>query len=140
MKPLSLSSIYRAMDIFPIIAVTLFAVIMAAMLKKNNIEYGLILSLMSVILILLFVLEKTLPFIEEIQALINSDITGLEVLPILLKVVGITIISQMTSTICKDSGQSALAYSVDIAARVSILILCLPVFTNILNFIHEILS
>ncbi len=121
-------------------AVTICAVVMAALLKKNSTEYATLLSLITVIMILMLVLEKTMPLIEEIQRLADADLFGVEYIPVLLKSVGITILTQVTSNICKDSGQKALSYSVELAGRISILILCLPIITAILSYIHQILS
>ncbi len=128
------------MDIFAVAAVSLCAVVIAALLKQKNGEYALLLSMITVIMILMFVLQKAAPLAEEIERLAGADLLGETYIPILLKAVGITIITQATMNICKDGGQNALAYAVDMTGKISVLLLCLPVISRIFEYIRQILS
>lgn len=128
------------MDIFAVAAVTLCAVVIAALLKRTNAEYTLLIAVVTVIFVLMSVLERVIPLVEEVRAVAEIGLFAEPYLEVLLKAVGITILAQITREICKDSGQAALAYSVDLAARVTILMLCLPIISSIFGYIQEILA
>lgn len=128
------------MGIFEIAILALCAVVLSALLKKVSSEQGILLSIAAVVLILLFVLENAIPFIDQIQDMMESDILDSKYLAILIKALGITIIGQVTESICKDCGESALAYGVNIASKTAILILSLPIISNIFEYLSEILN
>lgn len=57
---------------------------------------------------------------------------------ILLKSVGMTILGQLASSLCKDAGESALAYAVQLSAKVGVLAVSLPLLTQLLSLFEEI--
>ena len=44
----------------------------------------------------------------------------------MLRAIGITVVGQVVSRLCKDAGESALSYTVDLAARGAVLAAALP--------------
>lgn len=128
------------MDIFGVAAVSLCSVVIALLLKRRNEEYTMLLSLVTVIMLMVAALQNAAPMISEIQALTNSGLFNNGYIEILMKTIGITIISQVTVNICKDSGQSAVAYGVNLAGKVAVLVIAMPIITGIFSYINEILA
>lgn len=62
---------------------------------------------------------------------------GAQVAQILLKAVGMTILGQLAAALCKDAGESALAYTVQLAAKVGVLAVSLPLLTQLLAIFEE---
>lgn len=60
-----------------------------------------------------------------------------EIVTALLKAVGIALIGQLAGRLCKDAGESALSYLVELAARVGILAVSLPLLFQIMDFLKE---
>lgn len=60
-----------------------------------------------------------------------------EVALILLKAVGITVIGQLAAALYKDAGESALAYTVQLASKVCVLAVSLPLLTGLLTLCSE---
>lgn len=58
----------------------------------------------------------------------------------MIKVVGIAYLAQFAADLCTDCEQSALAQKITLAARVSILVLCLPAVRYVLQIIARILE
>lgn len=128
------------MTIFEIAVIALCSIILSGLLKKVSSEQGLLLSIASIVLILLIVLETAAPFIGQMKSIADSSgFTG-NYLDILLKALGITVVGQITESICKDCGESALAYGVNIAAKIAVLMLSLPIISTIFDHLTEILS
>jgi stage III sporulation protein AD len=59
---------------------------------------------------------------------------------ILIKALGVAILAQMASSICEDSGNKTLSFGVDLAGRVVILALCIPMIRAITKFAFEIIK
>ncbi|WP_302402033.1 SpoIIIAC/SpoIIIAD family protein [Neglectibacter timonensis] len=127
------------MEIFGISACVLCAVLFAAVVKKSNREYALLMTILTAILILLAVFQKVAPFLEEIEAIAQSESFDSSYLLVLLKAVGITLVGQTTSSLCKDAGESTLAFAVELASKAAILLVSLPVILKIFEYLSEIL-
>ena len=82
-------------------------------------------------------LSPVLDFLREL-----SDLAGLEssVLTILLKVLGIGLISQLAQLLCADSGNGAMGKALQILAGAVTLWLALPLFRSLLELVRDVLS
>ncbi|WP_281691542.1 SpoIIIAC/SpoIIIAD family protein, partial [Neglectibacter timonensis] len=126
------------MEIFGISACVICAVLFAAVVKKSNREYALLMTILTAILILLAVFQQVAPFLEEIEAIAQSESFDSGYLLVLLKAVGITLVGQTTSSLCKDAGESTLAFAVELASKAAILLVSLPVILKIFEYLSEI--
>lgn len=63
---------------------------------------------------------------------LTADVTAA-----LLKAVGIALVGQIAMRLCKDAGENALSYVVELAARVGILAVSLPLIMKIMEFLEE---
>lgn len=127
------------MDMFGVAAVAICGVLLVALLKKVNPSQGILLGLLTVVLIFLFVLEKSAPLVEQLSGMMENELIDNGYISILLKSAGVTIIGQLTSNLCKDCGESALGYSVEFAAKIAVLLLAMPIITDIVSLLREIL-
>ena len=90
------------MEIFGISACVICAVLFAAVVKKSNREYALLMTILTAILILLAVFQQVAPFLEEIEAIAQSESFDSGYLLVLLKAVGITLCLLYTSPSPRD--------------------------------------
>ena len=126
------------MNIFEVAVIALCAVILSAMLKKTSAEQGIMLSIAAVVLIMLLVIGNLSPFIYQLEGMVSGN--NSKYIAVLLKAVGISVVGQVTESICKDCGESALAYGVGIASKAAILILSLPLIAEIFEYLSVILG
>lgn len=82
-------------------------------------------------------LEPVIEFLETLRKL--GDIHG-NMLEILLKVLGIGIVTQLSQMVCKDSGNSSLGQAMSLLGTAVILWLSLPVFKTLIGLIQRILG
>lgn len=59
---------------------------------------------------------------------------------VMLKAVGLTVLGQLAARLCKDAGESALAYVVEVAARIAVLGAAMPLLSKLFEFLGEIMS
>lgn len=128
------------MSIFAIGICALCTVLIGALIKKSNKEYALIISITACTVIFLFILESLAPAIEQLTDFTAAASFPEYVLPIVLKTAGISIASQLVSNVCKDSGETALSYTVELAAKAAILIVSLPLITSVFEYLEELVK
>ena len=89
-------------------------------------------------MLLLLILDRAGPLFSQIEDMASSGPLEGEAVTLMLRAVGITVVGQIVSRLCKDAGESALSYTVDLAARAAVLAAALPAVGKILEYLGEI--
>ena len=113
--------------------------LLAIQFKGGKTEYGIYMSVaVSIVLFLCIVdrLEIFVRTIDEISRYISVD-TGY--LSTMLKMIGITYISEFSSSICKDTGYQTIAVQIEVFSKLTILAMGLPILLALLETIQEFL-
>lgn len=127
------------MDILKIASLAVIGVMLAFMLKQVKSEYSMALGIAVCICIFICLLSKlqiVLGYLKQLEAIVHVDSIYLETI---LKMLGITYITQFASDICKDAGYSAVSNQIELFAKVSVLFLSFPVLTTLVKTIGEVL-
>ena len=113
--------------------------LLAIQFKGGKTEYGIYMSVaVSIVLFLCIVdrLEIFVRTIDEISRYISVD-TGY--LSTMLKMIGITYISEFSSSICKDTGYQTIAVQIEVFSKLTILAMGMPILLALLGTIQEFL-
>lgn len=114
-------------------------VLIALQFKTIKPEYGIMISVAGCIFIFIYSLSR----ISDITSMIDkfSELTSIsrDYIKILLKITGITFISEITSDIARDCGFSAVANQIQIFGKLTILAMSLPVFVELISSIGNLL-
>lgn len=83
------------------------------------------------IAIAVFLLREYLPQLESIGGLISGSAFS-PYAATLAKALGIGFISEFSADVCRDLGESSLAARAELAGKIGIVLLCLPLVTDII--------
>lgn len=119
------------MNIVAIAGIAIVAAIFAAMLKRRNQEYSIILSIAAGVIILFEIFANISPAIKQINTLLAASGLSSEYTVILLKALGVCFLAQFAADSCRDARESALASKVELAGKIAIVVLSLPLFEKI---------
>lgn len=119
------------MNIVALVGIAIISTILSVMIKRYNPEYAIAISLISGIVIFASVLSRIVPAISQIKELISATGMSIQYGMILFKSLGICFLTQFAADSCKDAGEGALASKVELAGKVSIVIIALPLFEKI---------
>ncbi len=123
-----------------IAAIGVAAAILAAWVKTIKAEYAVWILLAAGIFLGLSALLKLETIVAELQFL-QAYVSGYgSYFKILIKIIGITYLSEFSSDLCKDAGASTLASQVELFGKLSILVLCMPIMTSLLETIDHFLG
>ena len=117
--------------IIGIAGIAICAAIVAAMLRRYNQEYAITIVIAAGIIILIEMLSSLAPAIRQIQTLLSSAGLSSSYALILFKTLGICFLAQFAADSCRDAGENALASKVELAGKITIVILALPLFEKI---------
>lgn len=121
------------MEIIKIVGVSIFAVIMIIILKGYRPEMALVLSIVTGIGIMLFAIYKMSSVINILNDLVTKSGINKDILLIIIKVIGIAYIVEFGKNICIDAGQSSIATKLEMAGKVIIVVLTIPLISSLVN-------
>ena len=126
-------------EIIKIVGIGLIALVIAIILKQYRPEFVVYVSLIAGVLILSIVLSKISAIVELLKSLTNATSINGQFLTLLIKITGIAFLTEFAVSICKDTGESAIANKIDIGGKVVIVGMSIPIISNLLEIILKIL-
>ena len=110
-------------------------VLLTAMLRRNNKELGILLTLAACLLIGLLLVQLAEPVVEFLSKLRN--IAGLDktLTEPILKTIGIGLVTQIGATVCADAGENAIAKLIEVCGGALALYVSLPLMEAVLSMI-----
>ena len=127
------------MDIIKIIVVGLIALIIIIIVKQYRPEFTMYVSVAAGIIILLLVMDKLSAIINLLTNLANRTSINNEFIFLLIKITGIAILTEFASSVCKDSGETAIASKVDMGGKIIIIAMSIPIIASLLETILKVL-
>ena len=125
------------MDVLKVCGITICVLCICVIFNNIKNEYSLFLRLIITVgigLLSLSVFHPILSFIRDIS--LNTQISPY--IPVLTKSLGVAMMVQITSDICRDSGEGSIAQRVETVGKAEIILLCIPLIKDILKLCDEI--
>lgn len=127
------------MEIIQIIGIGLTGVIIAGILKEYKPEFKIYVSIVVGIVIFFLAADKLSEFINLIHILSSKLNISSSFINILLKITEISILTEFAVSICKDSGESAIASKIDLGGKILILSMSVPIIMSLLETLLKLL-
>ena len=127
------------MEIIKIVGIGLIALVIILILRQYKPEFAIYVSIGAGILIFSIIAGKLSGIIEVLKSFTNKTSINNEFLTLLIKITGIAILTEFAVSICKDSGESAIASKVDLSGKVIIMSMSIPIMSSLLETIISIL-
>ena len=127
------------MDIIKIIGIGLISFKKNIIGKQYRPEFVIYVSIIAGAIILMLIMDKVSSIINLLTALSNKTVVNNEFLTLLIKITGIAFLTEFSVSLCKDSGETAIANKIDIGGKVIIISMSIPIIASLLETIIKIL-
>lgn len=127
------------MEIVAIVGLAISATILLIVLRQSRPEIALVLSILVGVMIFFSALPKIGLVISTMNSIAAKTEVGSLHLGILLKIVGVAYISEFGAQICRDANETAIAGKVELAGKVIIMVLAIPIVLVILDTVLKLL-
>ena len=121
------------MDIIKIIGIGLISLIIIIIVKQYRPEFVIYVSIIAGAIILILIMDKVSSIINLLTALSNKTVVNNEFLTLLIKITGIAFLTEFSVSLCKDSGETAIANKIDIGGKVIIISMSIPIIASLLE-------
>lgn len=127
------------MEIIKIIGIAFLAVIIILILKQYRPEFAMYTSIIAGALILFLSIGKLDGMIQLLNTIATKTQENGQFLGILLKMTGIAFLTEFAVSICKDSGETAIANKVDLGGKTIMIAISIPIISTLLETVIKIL-
>lgn len=127
------------MTMLKLCGIALIGICAAMIMRAAKSELAAPVGIVTGIIILLSAISSMYPIVELIDEMSRENSYSLYFSTV-LKALGIGIVAQTAADICRDSGEGAVAARLELAAKIGILLLGLPVIREILSLTQKILE
>lgn len=123
-----------------ILGLGVLGAVLAVLMKQYKPEYALAVSLLTGVTILVAAAGLLQPLLDELDALLAATSVPREFVGVLVKSLGICFLTQVACDTCRDAGQSAIAVKLEMAGKLTVLGLSLPLFGQLLDVVQKLLA
>jgi stage III sporulation protein AD len=127
------------MIILQIVGLAILAAILVTIIKQEKPEIAFLLSLITGLIILILLLDQVGVIIELLNQLAEKAEIDLIYFNTIVKIIGIAYIGEFGAEITRDSGESALASKIEMAAKIMIMILAIPIMLALIETIIQLI-
>jgi stage III sporulation protein AD len=125
------------MSVLKIAAIAVCGVLLAIILKNAKSELSILISLAVSVIIIFYIAAKMSGIISELGQLEKFISISKEYIEILIKVIGITYVTQFATDICRDNGYAAIAGQIEIFCKITIAAISLPIVLSLFQTVTK---
>lgn len=127
------------MDIIKIIGIGFISLIVTIILKEYRKEYAIYAVIICGAIILLYSLDTVTSIVNFLKDISKNRSFNTDFISCLLKITGISILTEYAVSICKDSGESSIANKIDFGGKILIISMSIPIIGTTLESLIKIL-
>ncbi|NHM32199.1 stage III sporulation protein AD [Bacillus sp. C11] len=118
-----------------IVGIALVATFLALIIKEQKPNFAFLLVVFTGCFIFLFLVDKISEIILMLEKLAINAKVNMVYVETILKIIGIAYIAEFASQITKDAGQGAIASKIELAGKILILAMGIPILTVMIETI-----
>ena len=107
----------------------------AILIKDKNKAVSTVLSIAGACLLFGTAAGELKQIADRIRNISAEVPSGAEYIKLMLKVLAITLLTQLVSDICRDNGEGALAGMTELCAKIIVIALVLPLFETVITIV-----
>lgn len=120
------------MEILKVLGITItVCAILLALRAQGRADIAYLTSAAFAAMMLIWIAAQLSPVLQSFDAMLSEASVGEDTIALLLKVTGVALISEFAAQICKDAGEDSLGQKAELAGKVTILLMALPLILSL---------
>ena len=124
---------------FQIAAIGLAGTLLSLAVRSYRPEFSVYISIACGIILFMTVIAQFSDILSVVSDVYSRSGYANSYFPVLLKILAIAYLTDLISQVCRDAGENGIASKTEMAGKIFILYVSLPVFTSILSMIDILL-
>lgn len=122
-------------EILKIIGIALLATFLATILKEQKPNFAFLLVIFVGCTIFLLLVDQIYSIITMLQMIAQKSNVNTMYVETILKIIGVAYLAEFATQITKDAGQGTLASKIELAGKIIILAMAIPILTVLIETI-----
>lgn len=127
------------MEIIKIIGIGLVGAVISVLLRNSKPEFAMMIPVVVTFTILMCVMPYLTVIIEELKSIANGAGIDAEYIVIVLKIIGVSYLAGISAELCKDAGENAVASKIELAGKLIILFMSMPIINSLIGVVKGII-
>ncbi|MCF6408405.1 stage III sporulation protein AD [Pseudalkalibacillus salsuginis] len=127
------------MEIIQIVGFCLIATFLTIIIKEQKPAFSFLVILFAGATVFLFLIGKIQAVIMMLERLATNANLNMVYVETILKIIGIAYIAEFGAQITRDAGQGSIAAKIELAGKVLILVMAIPILTVLIETIIDFL-
>lgn len=127
------------MEIIQVVGLGLVVTFMILLLQEQKPMFAFLLAIFASVFIFIALVSKITDVIQVLKNLAQQANVNQLFLETILKIIGIAYIAEFGAQVTRDAGQGSIAAKIELAGKVLILVMAIPIITVIIETIVNIL-
>ncbi|MGG3282523.1 stage III sporulation protein AD [Paenibacillus solani] len=127
------------MEMIQVVGLGLIATVLILIVKEQKPLFAFLLAVSTSVLIFLLLVGKIGNVLSMLEDLAENSGVQIIYLKTVLKIIGIAYIAEMGAQIVRDAGQESIASKIEMAGKVLILVLAVPIIGIIIETVLKLL-
>lgn len=127
------------MEIVQVVGLGLISTVLVLIIKEQKPVFAFLLSVFVGIIIFLFLIGKIAAIIHVLENLAVQSNINMIFLKTILKIIGIAYIAEFGAQIVRDAGQESIASKIELAGKILIMVMAIPIITVIVETVIKLL-
>ena len=128
-----------SIDIITVALLGMATAVICVILKQYKPELSAALAIGFSVILLLYLLTKITPIVRALETLASQSGIPTEFFTAVTKALGISILVGLSCDCCTDAGQNSLASNIELAGKIAIVLLCIPLIGEIVGVVKKLL-
>ncbi|MEK5173474.1 stage III sporulation protein AD [Heyndrickxia sp. FSL W8-0496] len=120
-------------EILKIVGIALITTFLALIIKEQKPNFAFLLVLFVGCAIFIYLVDQVYTIIRMVETIATNANVNTIYVKTILKIIGIAYIAEFASHISKDAGQGAMAAKVELAGKILILAMAIPILTVLIE-------
>ncbi|MCI3920177.1 stage III sporulation protein AD [Paenibacillus sp. TRM 82003] len=127
------------MDMIQIVGFGLVAAVLVLIVKEQKAMMAFLLAAFAGVVIFLFLVGKIADIIAMLERLADQSNVNMVFFQTILKIIGIAYIAEFGAQVVRDAGQEAIASKIELAGKVLIMVLAIPIISVIVETVMKLM-
>jgi len=124
-------------EILQIAGIAVSGMIIVSLVRVIKPEFAIYIVIATVIVILILCVTQLTAVFQFLKSVYNDMTYGKEFFPIIIKVLVVAYLADFTAQLCNDAGEKAIGNKVELAGKIIIFYLSLPILVSILELVNS---
>jgi stage III sporulation protein AD len=119
--------------ILKIIGVAFIGAVISIVLRKNSPEFSILITIATGLVIIYIIYDSLIYVVDSFNYIVSKTSVDSEILSVIIKICGIGIVSEYFCNIIEDAGEIAIAKKAQMATKVVIFVLTIPLIIKVVE-------